>query len=114
MISSSIEIVIMVDFNFHIDGANHCCSVCLGMLKKSGVQQLITFAKQNRGDTSNVLVTGSGSESICSVAPAESHLSDHVALFSKCDYPFKPSQNYQNVKFRPRYKRFKQAEACNI
>jgi hypothetical protein len=104
LISSPSEIVIMGDFNIHVDVANHYSLAFLDMLEGFDMHQLITFPTHNKGHILDVLITRSDSKSLHSVTSVESYFSDHVAILSKFDFPFKPPPNYRIVKFRPWHK----------
>lgn len=59
----------------------------------------ITFLTHYKCHTFDVLTTFSNPQSLRSVTPVESYLSDYVAVFSKLDFPFKTTPNYKIVKY---------------
>ena len=71
LISSPSEIVIMGDFNIHVDVANHCSLAFLDMLEGFDMRQLITFPTHNKGHILDVLITRSDSKSLHSFTSVE-------------------------------------------
>lgn len=78
--------VIIDDRNIQVNAANQCSSAFLQLMNRFDMQQLITFPPHNKGHTRDVVITHSDSQLLSCATFAESHLSNHTAIFSKSDF----------------------------